>query len=123
MNGEDLVNYLNSLGFEKDSDHVWGYQLRALNSLLYAAKFLIFTNDTPGSLHTHGDDKDETFICLAGAVLVEHNNLSMIIHPGQTLRVPFGVVHRTRAVSVPSVLLEVSTHDDDGFTHRLEEGN
>ena len=118
MNADDLIEHLNDLGFQRDDGHTWGYQLRCLNSPLYAAKFLIFTNSLPGSLHHHADKKDETFICLAGEVWVSSGEESKILVPGDVFHIPHFTHHRTVAVKFPAILLEVSTEDNDDWTYR-----
>ena len=116
---QKLLSYLNSLGFQRDDAHAWGYQLRCLNTPEYAAKFLIFTNSLPGSLHTHNDEKAESFICLAGSVWVDlPNGAGTVLNPGQIIHIPYNTRHRTMAVEFPAVLLEVSTQDDDEYTYR-----
>jgi len=125
MNGQSIetsiIDYLASLPFPRDDAHAWGYQLRALNTPLYAAKFLIFTNSLPGSWHHHEFEKDETFICLDGRVKVELRGADdTVLSPGDVLRIGYHV-HRASALEYPAVILEVSTHDDDSFTHRVND--
>lgn len=115
-----FIELLNSLGFQRDDAHQWGYQLRCLNTSLYAAKFLVLTNSLPGSLHTHKNEKAESFICLAGCVWVDlPDSYGVVLYPGDTVNIPFNTRHRTEALQCPAVLLEISTHDDDEFTYRL----
>jgi mannose-6-phosphate isomerase-like protein (cupin superfamily) len=120
MTGKDFVTFLDSLRFPRDDAHKWGYQLRFLNTSLYAAKFLIFTNSLPGSLHHHADKKDETFICLAGKVWVEcPDSAGCIMTPGDVFHIPYFTKHRSRALEYPAVILEVSTEDSDEYTFRV----
>jgi len=119
LTGLDIEKWLNSFNFQRDEEHAWGYQLRCLNSSLYAAKFLIFTNSHPGSLHTHKDKKDETFICLCGRFFIT-GDIACILNPGDVLHIPFNTRHRARALEYPAIILEVSTEDSDEFTYRVE---
>lgn len=102
-----------------DEDHLWGYQLRFINNELYAGKFLVFTNFDHGSLHVH-KDKDETFVVLVGEIFVQGNWGRICLKQGESLRVDPEREHEMWAKSLPCVVLEVSTHDDDEDTYRRD---
>lgn len=51
-----------------------------------------------GEYHWHKhDDLDEFFYCVSGKLLVDLENKTIELAPGQGVVVPKGVVHRTRA--------------------------
>ena len=124
--GDLLSVDLHSFGrhFDANDEHEWGYQIRMVNTELYCAKLLVLTNKTPGSFHHH-KEKDETFICLSGKVRVLYKNpigLETIwyMSPGSKLFLPPGMPHQMEATTVPAVILEISTHDDDEDFVELE---
>lgn len=52
--------------------------------------------------HSH-PDSDETFLVVDGELLIEFEDTSVTLHPGQLLTVPRGVLHRTQPVGERSV--------------------
>jgi quercetin dioxygenase-like cupin family protein len=109
---------------EVDNNHDWGYQLRLVNNDKYCGKFMVLTNVKRGSDHYH-KDKQETFIVLSGQVHVEIDNDSgvgwMTLCVGDKVTIEPGEKHLMQAVEVPSIILEVSTHDDDNDTYRVQD--
>jgi quercetin dioxygenase-like cupin family protein len=105
-----------------DQYHDWGYQIRLVNEPEYCGKLLVLENELPGSYHFHRKKK-ETFIVLEGKVEldVEDEQSLMILHAGDKYTIEHGVAHQMSAVNVPSIILEVSTHDDDSDTHRIKD--
>ena len=99
-------------GVSVDEAHDWGYQVRLVNNERYCAKFLVLTNGTHGSLHSHSL-KDETFIVLSGEVFLKFGKSVGLLKVGDQIRLEPGVPHERWAQVIPSVVLEVSTHDDD----------
>ena len=110
--------------FTIDDDHKWGYQIRMVNTEEYCAKLLVLTDDVPGSLHYH-EKKKETFIVLQGKVqiLVRPGHIPRNFVPklkqevrlevGGGLTFRAGCPHQMKALEIPTIILEVSTHDDD----------
>ena len=125
-----------------DDYHLWGYQLRFVNTEKYCGKFLVLENSTPGSLHYH-KIKKETFIVLKGKVYLvgyehrKHDEYYQDEAPlfcnqygvGETITIPEWCIHQMQLVINPdvdfakqyAVILEVSTHDDDSDTYRVQE--
>lgn len=99
-------------GVSVDEAHDWGYQLRFVNNEKYCAKFLVLTNGVHGSYHLH-PVKDETFIVLKGEVFLKFGESVGLLKVGDHVRLESGVPHEMWAKVIPSVVLEVSTHDDD----------
>jgi mannose-6-phosphate isomerase-like protein (cupin superfamily) len=106
---------------------VWGEEIWLHNSPLYCAKLLVLTPGMQCSLHRHLV-KTETFFLLQGLAMIEvgadgHKELK---HSGDSVHIPVGTYHRFGHVSgvltsVPTVILEVSSHHDDADVERLEE--
>ena len=137
---EEVLNKLEeSDNIIVDDDHSWGYQLRMVNEVGtgdgdkgYCGKLMVLTNTKPGSMHYH-EVKRETFVVLSGevCVVVAHYpeleeeiedgpwESSHFLYPGDTLTLDPDTEHRMWAEVVPSVVLEVSTHDEDSDTYRV----
>lgn len=101
-----------------DDDHDWGYQLRFVNEE-YCGKLLVLTNGDPGSRHYH-KLKKETFIVLSGMACIKTENGAMFYSPGGQITFQPGEWHEMWAAKFPTVILEVSTHDEDSDTHPYE---
>ncbi len=75
----------------------------------------------PFGWHRH-PDSDETFVCVDGELLIEFEDRTIALQPGQLVTVPAGVVHRTSPAGERSVNLTferrnattVFEHDDGG---------
>lgn len=64
-----------------------------------------------GEYHWHKHDvDDEFFFVLTGQLLVDLEDRTITLNPGQGVTVPRGVVHRTRALE-KTVMLMVETSD------------
>lgn len=103
-----------------DDDHEWGYQIRLCNGEDYAGKFLVLTNTRSGSLHFH-KNKKETFIVLKGCVVVTYGNREEILKPGDQVVIFPEKRHSMFAKEIPSIILEISTHDENSDTYRIED--
>lgn len=118
----DLISLIGSDKVTIDKKHDWGYQLRCVNTELYCGKFMVLTNDMFSSLHYH-KEKDETFMVMKGIVWLEiiyNSNLrSTTLYPGDSYRIEPNTKHRFKSLNGLSVILEVSTHDDDNDTYRV----
>lgn len=99
-------------GIVLDEAHDWGYQLRLVNNETYCVKLLVLTNSVHGSHHRH-PLKDEAFVVIKGEVFVKRLSRVGLHKVGDSVRMEPGVAHEMWAKEIPSVLLEVSTHDDD----------
>lgn len=102
-----------------DKRHRWGYQIRMVNRDEYAAKFLVLENGEKGSLHYH-KQKTETFIVLSGKLCVLIGDDELVLIQGGWCTIRPGEKHQMWAIEFPALVLEVSTHDDDSDTYRLE---
>ncbi len=120
-----------------DDAHKWGYQLRLVDHPLYAGKFLVLENNTPGSKHYH-KKKTETFVVLKGEVFInafkeyswitrwfrKHRLVFVYagtLKEGESITLPKKTRHEMRKMSDDvAVILEVSTKDDDEDIVRTE---
>lgn len=106
----------------KDHNHRWGYEIELVNNDEYCGKFLVLDHNALSSKHYH-PNKDETFIVLAGKVLLELYYEGWACEPtikgalcrGQSIRILPGVAHRFQLADIGcACILEVSTpHSDD----------
>jgi mannose-6-phosphate isomerase len=89
---------------------VWGYEEWIVNRK-YCGKFLHLKKGWQCSLHYH-ERKDETFYVMSGLVYLERDHEAFELKPGAILHIPPGAIHRFAGLE-DSVILEISTHDDD----------
>jgi len=115
------------LGKGVERKHRWGYERWIVNEGEYCAKLLVLENGEYSSKHYHSEKK-ETFIVLGGRVLLHRwYGDDSSDSEGETMKVsdmatiPSGITHKFRGIETPAVILEVSTHHDDGDTYRVEE--
>jgi mannose-6-phosphate isomerase-like protein (cupin superfamily) len=123
----DIDELKKSGKFLIDDDHEWGYQIRFINEPEYCGKFLVLENNISGSYHNH-KIKKETFIVLCGEVVVsrphyfpERGLSSIFSKVGGIFTISPGTPHEMKGVTLPCVILEISTHDEDSDTYRIEE--
>ena len=95
-----------------DERHDWGYQIRLVNTEWYCGRLLVLTNGVHGSYHQH-PIKDEAFVVLKGEVFVKCQDSGGLYKLGEVVRMGAGVPHEMWAKTIPAVILEVSTHDDN----------
>lgn len=93
----------------------WGFESIVTNNPLYCAKWLHIKNGWRCSSHSHRK-KDEKFLVVEGACVIELNGCERIARVGDLIDVPPNTVHY---FGVPAkwancTLLEISTpHSDD----------
>lgn len=69
---------------------------------------LVAANEHPWYNQTLHDDEDEFFYVVSGRFLIEMEDRTVDLRPGQAFVVPKGVMHRPRAPE-PTVILMVET--------------
>lgn len=89
---------------------VWGFE-RWLVNRAYCGKMLHLDKGKACSLHYH-ERKDETFFVMSGRVRLELGDTVVVLGPGDSQHVAPGTRHRFAGLA-DSVILEISTHDDD----------
>jgi len=105
----------------------WGVERWLVDTPEYGAKFLFLREGWQSSLHRHAR-KDETFVIVDGAAVVETQEaegdvptrVRMIAGLSSPLRITPGTLHRFWADGGAAVLLEVSTAIDDVDVERVE---
>jgi len=109
-----------------DNKHSWGDQLRIVNKYSYCLKILrLKYPNIKGSYHKHLK-KRETWFVLEGVVYVkilrnESDGIEYLtLYPGDKLDISDDKPHQFWC-SVPSIIIEVSTHDNDKDTYRYNE--
>jgi len=99
-------------------DHIWGYELWVENNEKYCNKLLILNKGFESSWHYH-ERKDETFVILEGKVSLTYadnpnaHNQNIILNPGDKFRLKPGVIHTFKSLTPKSIVMEISTTDDD----------
>jgi mannose-6-phosphate isomerase-like protein (cupin superfamily) len=96
---------------------VWGEEHWLANDD-FCCKELILKEDYRCSLHYH-KNKDELFYVISGKVLIELNDIKEILIEGDWIRVKPYDKHRFTGL-IDSVILESSTHHEDGDSYRIE---
>lgn len=64
----------------------------------------------------HHPDSDETFLAVEGGLIVEFEDGTQVLKPGQLITVPKGVRHRTRPVGARSVNLTIEMRDAESVS-------
>lgn len=82
-----------------------GYMNRVLTSVNGQNVHLSVMHE-PFYWHQH-PDSDETFLVLEGTLIIDFEDGSVELHPGQLLTIPAGTRHRTRPAGARSVNLTV----------------
>lgn len=105
----------------KQVGKLWGTEFWIVNNDSYCMKFLKINPGNVSSFHYH-KVKDETFICIAGNVLLTlRDNKQVSLSPGQQYRLQPNVAHSFEALGGTSWVLEVSTTHDDADVFRITE--
>lgn len=113
------MSYLDLPRVEK----LWGAEYWLVNTPRYCCKVLEMRSGARGSLHYHVE-KDETFLVVEGRVRLEivedrvHRFHELGL--GDFLRIPPLTAHRFEALTERALVVESSTHHEDGDTRRLE---
>ena len=99
-------------------DHLWGYELWIENNEKYCSKLLILNKGFESSWHYH-ERKDETFAVLEGQVSLTYANgadapsQTIVLKKGEKFRLQPGVVHTFKSLTQKSIVMEISTTDDN----------
>ena len=114
---EDYAKFLAEFKGERH-DHIWGYELWIENNEKYCNKLLILHKGFESSWHYH-ERKDETFVILEGqvsltyAIGINAPIQTIILNKGGKFRLKPGVVHTFKSLTSKSIVMEISTTDDD----------
>lgn len=102
----------------KRYDHLWGYEVWVENNEIYCNKLLVLNSGFTSSWHYH-ERKDETFVILEGEVLFFYApkdsmlQTCKVLRAGDTFRIKPFLVHSFQSLTERSVVMEVSTTDDN----------
>lgn len=113
----DNIEFLAAFSGERH-DHLWGHELWIENNSKYCCKLLVLNKGFESSWHYH-KRKDETFVILEGQVsLIYANGLdtpsqAVVLEKGEKFRLEPGVVHTFKSLAQKSIVMEISTTDDD----------
>ena len=97
---------------------VWGEEIWMANTDLYCGKKLILKKGKKCSLHYH-KIKDETFYIDEGKVLMQINDETKIMVPGEAILIKPHTKHRFTGLK-DSIIIEISTHHEDSDSYRIE---
>jgi len=103
-----------------DDKHLWGRELRLVNTPEYCGKLLELTYPARSSLHFHCKKK-ETFIILSGVVTLQFGGMTRDYRAGEQITILPGQNHSFMLsnYSHNALILEVSTHHEDSDTKRV----
>ena len=106
-------------------DKYWG-NIQTMLNRAYTGKRLFFKQGKHSSLHFHCN-KTETYFIHSGELLVRlragrGEDRSFTLHAGDTLFIPPGLMHQDGAIQ-DTVIIEVSTHDEDSDSFIIEDGS
>lgn len=107
-------------------DKYWGKIETIFSNEIFAAKRIELLPEKPGSLEYHLHKKEAYFVH-AGKVRVgvrvgRAENKSLNLEPSQAFLINQGTMH-CRYGTEPSVIIEISTKDDDADSHLVEDGS
>jgi mannose-6-phosphate isomerase-like protein (cupin superfamily) len=97
----------------------WGTEEWIVNTDQYCGKRFELQQGYQCSLHMH-NIKDETFYVESGRVKMELGLDTLILGPGDNVRIKPGMWHRFTGL-MPSIIFEFSTHHDELDVVRKEE--
>ena len=64
----------------------------------------------------HHPNSDEVFLCVEGELIIEFEDGTQVLKPGQLLTVPKGMRHRTRPGGARSVNLTIEARDAESVS-------
>lgn len=103
---------------EEIHEKVWGKEEWIVNTPAYCGKFLYLKKGKRCSMHYH-KNKDETFYILSGKVLMEVKGEEKIMRKGDSQHITPLMRHRFNGLE-ESVIIEFSTHHEEGDSYREE---
>ncbi len=98
-------------------DKVWGYEEWLVNNDKYCGKLLHIDEGAKCSYHYH-PIKQETFYCLGGRVELTVNGVEFLLEEPYTINP--NTPHSFYGIT-DAIILEVSTHHEEGDVVRLNE--
>tara|TARA_R100000664_G_C2751778_1_gene139063 strand:- start:1286 stop:1714 length:429 start_codon:yes stop_codon:yes gene_type:complete len=109
----------------KKEDKYWGYMSTLFDQDGYSIKKIFMKAGTQSSMEYHVHKKESYYIekgqLKLGLRIGRGENKSMILNEGDVVHIPVGLMHMRMAIT-DTVIIEVSTTDDDNDSHIVEDG-
>lgn len=102
----------------KEVPKAWGREIWIINTDLYCGKILEMNKGYSFSKQIH-PVKDETLLLYKGEIIMQYNEVTWKMKPGNIQRVKPGDKHKVTALEY-SIIIEFSTHHGDKDVIRLE---
>ena len=109
----------------KEIDKYWGNMKTLFEGEDYTVKRIFMNAGSQSSLEYHTKKRESYFIekgrLKVGVRIGRAENRSLILEEGEILHIPIGLMHMRMAIE-DTVIIEVSTKDDDEDSHIVEDG-
>lgn len=109
----------------KEVEKYWGDMKTLFEGEDYTVKRIHMKKGTQSSLEYHVKKKESYYIergsLKVGLRIGRAKNTSLILKEGDIFHIPVGLMHM-RIAEEDVVIIEVSTKDDDGDSHLVEDG-
>jgi len=109
----------------KTVEKYWGHMDTLFEGYDYTVKRIFMHAGTQSSLEYHCKKKESYYIesgqLKVGVRIGRAKNRSVILNKGDVFHIPVGLMH-IRVAKQDCVIIEVSTKDDDGDSHIVEDG-
>ena len=103
----------------------WGTMSTLFEGCDYTVKRIFMRSGEQSSLEYHCKKKESYYIesgrLRVGIRIGRAKNHSVILHQGDVFHIPVGLMHM-RIAEQDCIIIEVSTKDDDGDSHIVEDG-
>ena len=109
----------------KEEDKYWGYMSTLFDQDGYSIKKIFMRAGTQSSMEYHVHKKESYYIergqLKLGLRIGRGENKSLILNAGDVVHIPVGLMHMRMAIT-NTIIIEVSTTDDDNDSHIVEDG-
>jgi len=109
----------------KEEGKYWGYMSTLFDQDGYSIKKIFMRAGTQSSMEYHVHKKESYYIekgqLKLGLRIGRGENKSLILNAGDVVHIPVGLMHMRMAIT-DTIIIEVSTTDDDNDSHIVEDG-
>jgi|TARA_R100001163_G_C5053926_1_gene190470 mannose-6-phosphate isomerase-like protein (cupin superfamily) len=109
----------------KQEEKYWGYMSTLFDQDGYSIKKIFMRAGTQSSMEYHVHKKESYYIekgqLKLGLRIGRGENKSIILNDGDVVHIPVGLMHMRMAIE-DTIIIEVSTTDDDNDSHIVEDG-
>ena len=109
----------------KEENKYWGYMSTLFDQDGYSIKKIFMRAGTQSSMEYHVHKKESYYIergqLKLGLRIGRGENKSLILNAGDVVHIPVGLMHM-RMATTDTIIIEVSTTDDDNDSHIVEDG-